>query len=286
VALLPQSLSLVPDHRMASVLPNRVVWLAIGAGASALAAAAPALTGAGLHRPGRGRGLFRPLPAPLALQWYAIKAAFGRGAWIPPLAGALLGAFLTAGPLARAPSEHMRFYVTVFWAEAFLPWLAILMPARGALTTFPGLQARLECLPDYHRRQMGHMAVTLLLYHTSVALGFLLGGKLFWPEFPGMMTLGAVMPVFLFFSSLPLAAGTWLGRPWLGSLAGAAVWLVAFGLEHRLPWFLNPLFFLAEYEVKLHWHGLWPIAKLLFLGYGIAISSLALAIRPRTKASG
>jgi hypothetical protein len=98
---------------------------------------------------------------------------------------------------------------------------------------------------------------------------------IFIPSVPLTRILGVLFPSMLILSGLSIAIGAFSRSPFWAYAVSLAYWGAAYQLQEKFPWFLSPVYQLAEYTFKLRQDLLWK-NKIILLVAGTAAMGLGL----------
>jgi hypothetical protein len=219
----------------------------------------------------------------------ALKITLGARLWI-----ALLGvsglAILLASPigLLKGKPVSVKEYFILAFSELLFPLLGLLI-APGML---PSPEKNMEDIirqrPGGEGKLLEQKLIGLSTYLLATCLVYALWLSVFVPSISVARAFGVLFPPMLLMSGLSILMGVLWGNALWAYTICLSLWGSAYYLQERFPWFLSPVYHLAEYSYKLRQDLLWE-NKLIVLFVGItaiAISFWMILRKPVTVHEG
>jgi hypothetical protein len=205
----------------------------------------------------------------------ALKITLGSKLYVALLGVTGLAVFL-ASPFGILQNQPL--YVREYFSLAFPE---LLFPLIGLLVTYSFVADRHSIAEIIYQRPGGEgkaleqRLVGLGTYLLSTCLVYALWLHIFIPSVPLTRILGVLFPSMLILSGLSIAIGAFSRSPFWAYAVSLAYWGAAYQLQEKFPWFLSPVYQLAEYTFKLRQDLLWK-NKIILLVAGTAAMGLGL----------
>jgi hypothetical protein len=185
--------------------------------------------------------------------------------------GSILLAFLIFGPLSPVSRSDLagNTYFPIAFSELFLPVIGLLV-SGGMLD----LEERIKLwdviavMPEGKRNLLRQKLVGIISYFAAVLIVYVIALKVFVPQVSmvsAILILGASM---VFVSVLAMCISWLSGQVLVGYGVAGILIVAALFLEDRFPWFLSPVYVLAESTKKAGIDRL-MLNKILLLLYSI-----------------
>ena len=221
---------------------------------------------------------FRVAPSPLMGRLgLAVRITAGTKLYI-----ALLGvtglALLLASPfgMLRGQPMYVKEYYSLAFSELLFPLLGLLiaydlLPPVGAQSMEEIIKQR----PGGEGQLLQQKLIGLGAYLAVNCLLYSLWLQVFVPSISFLQALGVLFPSVLFLSSLAVALVVVCKSVFVAYVISLVYWWVSYSLQETFPWFLSPVYHLAEYSFKLQKDLLWA-NKLIVLMVGIGFLAYSL----------
>lgn len=219
---------------------------------------------------------FRVLGNPLAGRFrYALKTTLGSRLPVALLGVTGLAVVMTSPfGILRSQPDYVREYFSLAFSELLFPLIGLLVTYGFAADRY-GMSEIIYQKPRGEGKALEQKLFGLGTYLLATCLVYSLWLHLFQPSVPFVQALLVLFPSMLLFCGLSILVGAFCCST-LGAYAvSLAYWGAAYYLQDKFPWFLSPLYHLAEYSFKLQQDLLWQ-NKTILLVLGTAAAAVGL----------
>jgi ABC-type transport system involved in multi-copper enzyme maturation permease subunit len=207
----------------------------------------------------------------LARTVYDFKVALG-AKLIGGVVGSIALPFLIFGPFSPASriSSSGNTYFAIAFSELFLPLIGLLV-SSGTLDLEDriGLLDVVVAMPGGKRGLLRQKLATIVSYFAAVLVVYVITLKVLVPHI-SMLSTGLILGASMMFVSVLAMCISWLsGHPLVGYGISGIIVVSGLLMEEQFPWFISPVYILAEYTTKVGVDRL-ILNKVLLVLYSIA----------------
>lgn len=187
----------------------------------------------------------------------ALKITIGTKLYIA-LGGVTILAVVMISPfgiLMHQPLYVKEYFVPAF-SELLFPLVGLLVTS-GFLPISGGMEEIIMQRPGGEGKLLEQKLVGLGTYLLLTCLTYSLWTKVFLPTTSLVKAFGTLFPSVLFLSGLAILTGVTFRSTFWSYVVCLAYWGAAYVLQERFPWFLSPIYHLAEYSFKMRQDLLW-----------------------------
>ena len=224
----------------------------------------------------RARRDFSVAQSPLAGRLrLALKITLGAKLPISLLTVTGLAVFLVSpwGILKHQPLE-VKQYFTLAFSELLFPLVGLLV-TYGIVADQHNMAEIINQRPGGEGKALEQKLVGLSTYLVSTCLVYSLWLHIFLPGLSFLKAFGVLFPSMVALGGLSILIGSFSPSVIWAYASSMGYWGAAYYLQEKFPWFLSPLYHLAEYSFKYRQDLLWK-NKTILLVVGTAATVMGL----------